>query len=132
MKKGKRTHLPDIKFILLAAGIIIIAVVIIVFIYKGQKQEKNKEKVSQGVRYLESLEQQNVAEINETIKAIRVRHSLDLADTDESQVWGSFVNCAVMGDSRAVGFSFYEFLQEDWVIAESGSTIKDEIGRAHV
>ena len=125
MKKGKRTHLPDIKFILLAAGIIIIAVVIIVFIYKGKKQEQNKEKVSQGVRYLESLEQQNVAEINETIKAIRVRHSLDLADTDESQVWGSFVNCAVMGDSRAVGFSFYEFLQEDWVIAESGSTIKD-------
>lgn len=128
MKKGKRTHIPDIKFILLAAGIIIIAAVIIVFIYKGQKKEQNKEKVAQGIGFLESLEQQNVAEINETIKAIRVRHSLDLADTDESMVWGSFENCVVMGDSRAVGFSFYEFLPEDWVIAESGSTIKDVSG----
>ena len=125
MRTGTRTHLPDIKIILLAAGIIIITVVIIVFIYKDQKQEKNKEKVAQGIRYLESLEQQNVAEINETIKAIRVRHSLDLADTDESVVWGAFENCAIMGDSRAVGFSFYEFLPEDWVIAESGSTVRD-------
>ena len=77
MRTGKRAHLPDIKFILLAAGIIIIAVVIIVFIYKNQKQEQNKEKVAQGIRYLESLEQQDEAEINERIKAIRVRHSLD-------------------------------------------------------
>lgn len=125
MKKGKRTHLPDIKFILLAAGIIIIAVVIVVSIYKNQKQEQNKEKVAQGIRYLESLEQQNGAEINERIKEIRVRHSLDMADTDENMVWGSFESCAVMGDSRAVGFSFYEFLPEDWVLAESGSTISD-------
>lgn len=125
MKTGKKTHLPNIKLLLLAAGIIIITVVIIVFIYKGQKKEQNKEKVAQGISYLESLENQDVAEINETIKAIKVRHSLEMADTDESMVWGSFENCAVMGDSRAVGFSYYELLPEDWVIAESGGVISD-------
>lgn len=30
-----------------------------------------------------------------------------------------------MGDSRTVGFSYYEFLPEDWVIAESGNMISD-------
>lgn len=125
MRKGKRSYLPDIKILLLAAGIIVITVVIIVFIYKGQVQEQNEEKTAQGIRFLESLENQNVAEINETIQAIRVKHSLELADTDESMVWGVFENCAVMGDSRAVGFSYYEFIPEDWVIAESGSTITD-------
>ncbi len=125
MRKGKKTYLPDMKLLLVAAGVIIITVVIIVFIYKGQKQEQNKEKVAQGIRYLESLENQNAEEINETIKAIRVKHSLELADTDENMIWGAFENCAIMGDSRAVGFSYYELLPEDWVIAESGSVISD-------
>lgn len=109
----------------MAAGIIIITVVIIGFIYNNQKQERDREKVSRGIRYLESLENQNVQEINDVIKGIRVRHGLDIADTDESTVWRNFENCAVMGDSRAVGFSYYEFLPEDWVIAESGSIITD-------
>lgn len=125
MRKGKKTYLPDIRLLLVAAGVIIITVVIIVFIYQDRKQEQNKEKVAQGISYLESLENQNMAEINEAIKAIRVKHSLEMADTDENMIWGAFENCAVMGDSRAVGFSYYEFLPEDWVIAESGSIISD-------
>lgn len=88
MRKGKKTYLPDIKLLLVAAGVIIITVVIIVFIYKDQKQEQNKEKVAQGIGYLQSLENQDTAEINETIRAIRVKHSLELADTDENMVWG--------------------------------------------
>lgn len=124
-KTGNRSHLSARKIFIAAAGIIIITVVVIVFIYKDQKQEQSEEKVAQGIRYLQSLEQQSVSEINETIKAIRVRHGLDIADTDESAVWRNFENSAIMGDSRAVGFSYYEFLPEDWVIAESGSIITD-------
>ncbi len=125
MRKGKRSHSLNKSIFFVAAGIIIITVVIIGFIYNNQKQEQDREKISQGLRYLESLENQNVQEINDVIKAIRVRHGLDIADTDESAVWGSFENCAIMGDSRAVGFSYYELLPEDWVIAESGSIITD-------
>ena len=107
MRTGKSTKLPDKKMIILAAGIAIaITVVIIAFIYRKGTHGRNEEKVSQGLAYLESLEQQDVQAINEVVKAIRARENLNLADTAEGGVWGSFADAAIMGDSRAGGFSF--------------------------
>ena len=40
-------------------------------------------------------------------------------------MWSSFENAAVLGDSRAVGFSFHEFLPEDRVMAQGGGKITD-------
>lgn len=126
MRTGKSTYLPDKKMIILAAGIAIaITVVIIAFIYRKGTRGRNEEKVTQGIAYLESLEQQDVQAINEVVRAIRTRENLNLADTDEGAVWGSFEDTAILGDSRAVGFSFYELLPEDQVMAESGAVITD-------
>ncbi|GEM_PF-1879852 len=38
-------------------------------------------------------------------------------------VWAKFKDYAVLGDSRAVGFSFYSFLESRRVLAESGASI---------
>ncbi len=126
MRKGRSTYLPDKKIIFLAAGIAIaITVVIIAFIYRSGVNERGEKKVSQGIAYLESLENQDTQAINEVIKTIRVRESLNLADADESAIWSGFEDAAILGDSRAVGFSFYELLPEDRVMAESGAVITD-------
>lgn len=126
MRTGRSTYLPDKKMIILTAGIAIaITVVIIAFIYRRETHGRSEEKVTQGIAYLESLEQQDVQAINEVVRAIRTRENLNLADTDEGAVWGSFEDAAILGDSRAVGFSFYELLPEDQVMAESGAVITD-------
>lgn len=126
MRTGRKTHLSDKKIILLAAGIVIaVTVVILAFIYRKGTHGRNEEKVMQGIAYLESLEQQDVQAIHESVKAIRARQNLNLADTDESAVWGGFEDAVILGDSRAVGFSFYELLPEDQVLAESGAVITD-------
>lgn len=126
MRTRRRTNLPDRKIIFLTAGIVIVITgVIIAFIYKSGKRERSEEKVTQGIAYLESLEKQDTQAINETIKAIKVKESLDLADEDESAIWSGFEDAAILGDSRAVGFSFYELLPEDRVMAESGAVITD-------
>lgn len=126
MRTGRSTYLPDKKIILLAAGIVItITVVIIAFIYRSGANERSEEKVTQGITYLESLENQDTQAINEIIKTIRTKERLNLADADESAVWRGFADAAILGDSRAVGFSFYELLPEDRVMAESGAVITD-------
>ena len=126
MRTGRKTKLPDKKIIFLAAGIVIaITVVILAFIYRNGKHERSEEKVTQGIAYLESLENQDTQAINEVIKTIRVKESLDLADADESAIWSRFEDAAILGDSRAVGFSFYQLLPEDQVMAESGAVITD-------
>lgn len=126
MRRGKRAGLSGKTIILLAAGIVsVITVVILVFVYRSSSHERNEEKVVQGTAYLESLEQQDMQAIHEVIKTIRVRESLSLADEDESAIWGGFEDAVILGDSRAVGFSFYELLPEDQVLAESGAVVSD-------
>ena len=44
-------------------------------------------------------------------------------ESGEISVWSLFEDYVLLGDSRAVGFSFYGFLPEERVLAESGATI---------
>ena len=76
--------------------------------------------MDKGVAYLTKLEKQNVSEIGRVLTSRQAEQNLALADSDESAVWSSFENAAVLGDSRAVGFSFHEFLPEDRVMAQGG------------
>ena len=46
----------------------------------------------------------------------------DVGNGDKS-VWSKFRDYALLGDSRAVGFSFYSFLESRRVLAESGASI---------
>ncbi len=46
-------------------------------------------------------------------------------ENEEVNVWGLFRDYAILGDSRAVGFFYYDFLSEDRVLADGGLTIRD-------
>ena len=48
-------------------------------------------------------------------------------DLDEVDIWSLFSDYVVLGDSRAYGFSYYDFLREDRVFADGGSCISDAI-----
>ena len=125
MKKRKVSPQSGKKWMILTAVTLVVAVVLIVFFIQWRSAREEQEKVDKGVAYLTKLEKQNVSEIGKSIDEIRAEQNLALADSDESAVWSSFENAAVLGDSRVVGFSFHEFLPEDRVMAQGGGTITD-------
>ena len=120
MKKRKVSPQSGKKWMILTAVTLVVAVVLVVFFIQWRSVREEQEKVDKGVAYLTKLEKQNVSEIGKSIDEIRAEQNLALADSDESAVWSSFENAAVLGDSRAVGFSFHEFLPEDRVMAQGG------------
>lgn len=125
MGRNRKNNASHKKKILLVAVIVLIAVVVVVCVMQWKKDAREKEKVQQGVAYLKELEKQDVSEINSEIKDIRSEMNLDAADSDEEEIWSSFENAVVVGDSRAVGFSYYELIPEEQVKAENGEMISD-------
>lgn len=125
MKESKLTLEKKKKiWILIVAGVA--AAILFMIGFQAWRQGKeNKAKIAQGVTYLESLEKQDVAAISSKIDAIKAARSLELSETDENAVWGGFDSAMILGDSRAVGFRYFEFLLENQVIAESGRRITD-------
>ena len=86
--------------------------------------------ISQGVSYLQSLEAQDPDTVDNVLKQQRLQHLQEMRDermrqleSGEVSVWSLFEDYVLLGDSRAVGFSFYGFLPEERVLAESGATI---------
>lgn len=86
--------------------------------------------ISQGISYLQSLEAQDPDTVDNVLKQQRLQHLQEMRDermrqleSGEISVWSLFEDYVLLGDSRAVGFSFYGFLPEERVLAESGATI---------
>lgn len=86
--------------------------------------------VESGVSWLLSQAQNDPAEVDARLKAMR-QAELDakreqwLAElrSGERSVWPLFEDYVLLGDSRTMGFSYYGFLPEERVLADSGATI---------
>lgn len=110
----------------IAAGVVLLLVVLVTFIVAWQKKTEEKSRVKQGVSYLKSLEKQDVSEINNQIKAIETDLNLNLAESDDTDaIWSQFEDAVIIGDSRALGFSYWEFVPEEQVLAKGGGKITD-------
>lgn len=117
----------------LAAGVVFFLLIIIaVRLGKGTASETSEDAaaVSQGVAYLQSLEAQDPDTVDNVLKQQKLQRIQEMRDerlrqleSGEISVWSLFDDYVLLGDSRAVGFSFYGFLPDERVIAESGATI---------
>lgn len=45
-------------------------------------------------------------------------------EIDTTQIWSAFRDYVLLGDSRGVGYEFYDFLDDSRVMADGGNTIK--------
>ena len=86
--------------------------------------------VSSGVSWLREQEQHSPDDVEATLKARRQAELAAQKDawlaqlhSGEISVWSLFEDYVILGDSRAVGFSYYGFLPEERVLADSGATI---------
>lgn len=86
--------------------------------------------LDKGIAYLEAQEKKDPADVDAAIQVIEQQRLeaqreelLQSLISGEKDVWGMFQNAVILGDSRAVGFSYYGFLSDEQVFATSGERI---------
>lgn len=84
--------------------------------------------LDEGISYITALESQDTSETEAEIKAIEKEERKAALENGDLDVWQQFTDSAILGDSRAVGFSYHGFVEDSRVMAEGGATIRDIAG----
>ncbi len=117
-------------FLLLLVLVIVLSLVLVLIFRREPQSEAVQASLAEGLAFLEAQEQNDPAEVEDVLKEYR---RLQLAAerqarieelmNGETDVWSQFEDYAILGDSRAVGFWYYDFLPESRVISAGGATI---------
>lgn len=105
-----------------AAGVVVAAIIIGIVIYRSGRSGESDD-VQTGVTYIQTLEAADVTQVEKQIKQVKAEERKAAMENGTIDVWTLFNDSVIMGDSRAVGFSYYGFLGTDRVLAEAGATI---------
>ena len=123
---------------LIALGLVVLLAVWVFGSIPTRVEEQGD--VQAGVDYLNALEAKDPAQI---VSALRQREADRLAqmkdeereaqrqelirqiDSGEVDIWSRFEDYVILGDSRAVGFYYFDFLDKNRVLADGGHTIRD-------
>ncbi|MCF2651727.1 SGNH/GDSL hydrolase family protein [Anaeromassilibacillus senegalensis] len=109
----------------IGAAVILVVLIVVLIVSIFMHFSPADSTIEQGLAYLERLEQQDESAIEAQIRYIRQQERLELMRSGELSVWDQFEEFVILGDSRAVGFYYYDFLPADRVLAEGGATIAD-------
>ena len=128
--KKQRKNLPVPPVLLLAAAAL--AVFVLVAFGGGSEDQEVQQEISAGIAYLESLERKDPAVVQNIRKEIRAAQLeaqrdelLAKLESGETDPFSLFKDYVVMGDSRAVGFWYRDFLDKGRVLADGGHTIRN-------
>ena len=135
----KKRNLRQELFVLPWALLLLLPVLVGI-LCSGGKVKKKSADVAAGLDYIALQAAKDPAEVDRAIRkqaneALRLQAEADLenalndrlsaVDNGEESVWGLFKDYVILGDSRAVGFSYYDFLDDSRVIADGGNSIRD-------
>ena len=127
-----RSSVRKYRIILIAAAAIIFAIAAAAIFRNARHRAVQKEAVAEGVSYLKSVGSVSADKVRSDIRAVeeqkRQEQKEEIIKTlsaDPDSVWSYFTSYAILGDSRAVGFSTFEFLPQDHVMADGGNTIRN-------
>lgn len=112
--------------------VLILAIVLAVRLGSDNTPQSAALDTTRGVEYIKALEAKAPENVEHTLKqqreakiqAMREQRLQEL-ESGEISVWTLFEDYVILGDSRAVGFYYFEFLPEERVLAEAGSTIQN-------
>ncbi len=128
MKKN-RVSVPILPVAI--AGVLLATVLIVVIVKLVSKPPANDE-IAAGIAYLESLEKKDPDEVTQVRKEIHKKKLEAQRDELIAQLssgtldpFSFFKDAAILGDSRAVGFWYYEFVDKGRVFADGGHTIRN-------
>ena len=132
MKKEVFKNKSSMKvYTAILSAVLCVALLLAVIISEAVGNAKPKQAAVP--KQLAALDQKDPKQIQKTIQKMKVEALIKQAEASldkeleegESSIWSLFENYAVLGDSRAVGFSYYDFLRDDRVFAAGGNTIRD-------
>lgn len=131
MERKRKPSIP-LPVIVIAAAVVILAVVLIVALGGKSDKDKVSPEVADGIAFLESLEEKDPAVVQQVRKDIfqreldARREELITQLTDGTiDPFSLFKDYVIMGDSRAVGFWYFDYLDKDRVLADGGHTIRN-------
>ncbi|MBQ0000302.1 MAG: hypothetical protein KBT01_02020 [Clostridiales bacterium] len=147
MKKEERQQEVRRTAIMIGAGVaIVIVILVLILLLFRKKPEKTSDaavetqtetvektiqwgKVSAGVQegldYLDLLEAKDPGEAVKAISDLEKRRFRDKLMENPNSVWSAFDDSVIVGDSRVVGFWFWEFLPESRAVSEGGAMVAD-------
>jgi len=125
----KKSNFP---FLAMIAGMVLIFVLVLIYVLGGGKDPAPDPEIAAGIAYLESLEKKDPAQVQAVRKEIHQKHLDAQRDALLKQLndgtldpFSLFKDYVVMGDSRAVGFWYRDFLDKNRVLADGGHTIRN-------
>ena len=111
----------------------VVSAILFAFIFFGGRSavSANAGLSAEGKDYLRSLEQQDPAKVDDVLRERRrlaqergaLEETVRKIESDEVNIWSLYQDSVILGDSRCEAFSFYNFLQQNHVLAETGSSI---------
>lgn len=127
-RKPKKRN--PMQAVLLIALVLVVVVILALSLGKNKKSTAEEAAVQNGLNFLSQQEQKSPEPVRQARQALYERRMEEQKDelleelsTGEKDPFSLFQDYAVLGDSRAVGFYFWDFLPENRVLAESGNTI---------
>ena len=109
--------------IIVAVVVVAVVVGVVAFVVHRHNVKKNAD-LSDGVSYLENLENRDTEKVEDEIKKKKAEERKAALNSENADIWKMFNDSVIMGDSRAVGFYYYKFLDKDRVLATAGATIR--------
>lgn len=134
MTQKKRTKKNSVKIpprtMIAAAGVVLVLLLILI-IGGNRKNAVDPLELQAGLNFLEQQEQKNPDVVRQARQALYTRRMeaqkdelLAAVESGDLDPFSLFQDYAVLGDSRAVGFSFWDCLDSDRVLAASGNNIR--------
>ena len=130
MIKKKKTNKP---LIILIAAVLAVLVVVLVITRAGKGNGETAEKeydISDGVAKIESLEALDPDEVQQILRQMRKQElqeqceeRIEQLESGGLSVWSQFEDYVMLGDSRVTGFYLYDYLPEEFIIAQNGATL---------
>ena len=126
----KRKNLPLIPIVVFCA-VVLIAALMLMLGGKGNKA-KTDEEINEGLAYLQSLEEKDPAAVQQVRREIHQRQLdaqrdelLEKLTSGNMDPFSLFKDFVIMGDSRAVGYWYRDFVDKSRVLADGGHTIRN-------
>lgn len=130
MRERRKQNQP-IFLLAIAVGVLLLIVVLFLSLGGAADDQQVMDQVQLGKDYLASLEQKDPSVVKEIRKQIFQEDVAEQRETLTRQLlngeldpFSLFKDYAVLGDSRAVGFWYRDFLEQDRVLADGGNTIR--------
>lgn len=114
---------PRKRIMIEAVSAAVIVGIVIFMVFSNRSLPTNDLK--EGVSYIKSLEEKDTAPVEKEIKEIKKAERKKALESGEIDVWQQFDDAVILGDSRAVGFFYHEFIDSSRVLATGGATIRD-------